>query len=164
MGALLCFELARWLRSAGQPGPVHLFLSGYRAPQLPDTDSLVHLMTDAELIDELRLRYDAPEDFLQDRELMALYLPLLRADFAACETYVYTNEEPLDCPLTVFGGMDDRKVSREALSAWSVQTSGSFKLRMFPGSHYYLQTARRLLLPSILEDLKATCALRDGNI
>src|SRR6202035_2395188 len=35
MGAMLSFELARELRRRGRPLPVHLFVSGRRAPQGP---------------------------------------------------------------------------------------------------------------------------------
>jgi hypothetical protein len=38
MGALISFELARELRRRGQRGPLALFVSGRRAPQLPGPD------------------------------------------------------------------------------------------------------------------------------
>jgi medium-chain acyl-[acyl-carrier-protein] hydrolase len=38
LGALACFELARQLRRQGQPEPLHLFVSGRRAPQVPNPD------------------------------------------------------------------------------------------------------------------------------
>src|SRR6185312_15270618 len=36
LGALNSFEIARQLRRAGAPQPVHLFASAHRAPQLPN--------------------------------------------------------------------------------------------------------------------------------
>ena len=42
---------------------------------------------------------------------MAIILPLLRADFAMYETYVYSTEPPLNCPISTFGGLQDRKIS-----------------------------------------------------
>jgi medium-chain acyl-[acyl-carrier-protein] hydrolase len=53
-----------------------------------------------------------------------LLLPLLRADFALCETYRYMPDLPLRCPLTVFGGLGDKDVSRESLNAWRKEVSG----------------------------------------
>ena len=35
-------------------------------------------------------------------ELMQFFLPVLRADFAVCETYTYTAKTPLTCPISVF--------------------------------------------------------------
>ena len=39
MGALIGFELARQLRRQQGPSPVHLFVSGREAPQLPSPDA-----------------------------------------------------------------------------------------------------------------------------
>jgi medium-chain acyl-[acyl-carrier-protein] hydrolase len=77
---------------------------------------------------------------------MRLVLPLLRADFAATQTYSYTDEPPLACPITALGGLNDLEVSREELTAWRAQTTATFSLSMFPGDHFYLHTAERLLL------------------
>jgi len=93
------------------------------------------------------------EEVLENVELMELLLPILRADFAVCETYVYEADDPLDCPISAFGGLQDEYVSRESLGAWREQTSGSFSLRMFPGDHFYLNTERPLLLRALAQEL-----------
>jgi len=154
MGALVSFELARQLRRQGMPGPVHMVVSGHRAPQLPDPDPWIHQLPDAEFLAKLRNLGGTPEEVLQNPELLELFLPVLRADFAVCETYCYTTEEPLDCSITAFGGNDDRRVSREELSAWQTQTRKSFSLRMFPGDHFFLQSARVPVLRVLAQDLK----------
>jgi medium-chain acyl-[acyl-carrier-protein] hydrolase len=77
----------------------------------------------------------------------------LRADFAVVETYAYTPEQPLDCPITAFGGLDDREVSSNELEAWREQTKASFVLKMFPGDHFFLDSAKPLLLQSLSQKL-----------
>jgi medium-chain acyl-[acyl-carrier-protein] hydrolase len=154
MGALVSFELARQLRRQGLPGPVHMIVSGHRAPQLPDPNPAIHQLPDAEFLAKLRNLGGTPEEALQNPELMELFLPVLRADFAVCETYVYTAEEPLDCSITAFGGNCDYRVSREELSAWQAQSCKSFSLRMFPGDHFFLQSLRVPVLQVLAEDLK----------
>jgi medium-chain acyl-[acyl-carrier-protein] hydrolase len=52
------------------------------------------------------------------RELLALLLPALRADFELCETYQYQHEHPLNCPIMMLGGVLDPKVGREELEPW----------------------------------------------
>lgn len=94
-----------------------------------------------------------PEAVLQSSELMALFLPLLRADFALHETYVYRPGEPLNCPLSVYGGMQDHKTTPDTLAAWQSQARGLFRLLMFPGNHFFLNTVRQQLLQAIAEDL-----------
>lgn len=153
MGALVAFELARELRRQGAAGPVHLFLSGHRAPQIPDPDPPIHHLPDAQFLSELQRLDGTPEEVLRDAELMQLAMPTLRADFAACETYSYAADEPLDCPISAFGGAWDPRLPEEQLAGWREQTSERFCLRMLPGSHFFLHTARPLLLSALYEDL-----------
>jgi medium-chain acyl-[acyl-carrier-protein] hydrolase len=154
MGALISFELARLLRRVGLPGPVHMIVSGHRAPQLPDVHPAIHELSDAEFLANIQRLGGTPEAVLQDTELIELVMPLLRADFAVCENYVYTAEEPLDCSITAFGGSNDIKVSRDEISAWQMQTSKSFCQRIFPGDHFFIQTAQAAVLQVLSQDLR----------
>ena len=138
MGAMISFELARRLRELGRPQPAHLFISGRRAPQLPNNDPLSYNLPEAELRKELLRLNGTPKEVLEHPELMELMLPLLRADFSVVETYVYRPGVPLACPLTAFGGLRDSEVSRQELDAWREQTAGEFVLRMLPGDHFFL--------------------------
>ena len=153
MGALTSFELTRQLRRQGGPLPVHLFLSGHRAAQLPNDEEPIYHLPDAEFVQELRSLNGTPDQVLQNEELMRLMLPLLRADFELCNMYNYIQEEPLPCPITAYGGLQDEEANRDTLSAWREQTSGQFTLRMFPGDHFYLHSARALLLQTLAQDL-----------
>ncbi|MCI0529785.1 MAG: thioesterase domain-containing protein, partial [Nitrospira sp.] len=146
MGALVSFELTRHLRRQYRLGPVHLFVSGHHAPQIPDPDPPVHTLPEPAFLEELSRLNGTPKEVLEHTELMHLMLPTLRADFAVCETYTYTTEPPLDCPISAYGGLQDLEVSRDSLEAWQVQTRTSFSLRMFPGDHFFLHTAQPLLL------------------
>lgn len=154
MGSLISFELARYLRrERHHPGPIHVFVSGHRAPQLPDPDPPTHHLPEPEFIEELRRLRGTPEEVLQSAELLHLMLPLLRADFALCETYLYHPEKPLTCPITAFGGLQDDEVPRETLAAWREQTCNSFKLRFFVGDHFFLHKEQLSLLQALSLDL-----------
>lgn len=153
MGGLISFETARLLRRVYGRSPAHLFVSGRRAPQIPNLDSPVHVLPDAEFLKELRHLNGTPEAVLANEELMQLLLPTLRADFAVLETYVYQPEPPLNCPLTAFGGLQDPEVSCETLEAWQEQTSAEFSLQMFLGDHFFIHTAHALLLQSLNQAL-----------
>lgn len=154
MGALICFEVARELRKQYSLIPIHLFVSSYRAPQIPDPDPPIYQCPEAEFVEEVSRRYDGiPEEVLQSAELMELVLPILRADFTICDTYVYSREDPLDCPISAFGGLEDHRVSREDLAAWRDQTRSSFSLQMLPGKHFLPQSAKVLLLQAVSQNL-----------
>jgi medium-chain acyl-[acyl-carrier-protein] hydrolase len=153
MGALISFELARQLRRRSGLSPVHLFVSGRPAPPIPAPDPPIHELPESAFVEELRRLNGTPESVLQNPELMQLVLPILRADFALSETFVYSTEDPLDCPISAFGGLQDGEVSHNDLAAWREQTHSSFTLRIFPGNHFFLQSARALILSAVSQEL-----------
>ena len=153
MGGLISFELARECRRQHQQGPVHLIVSGCRAPQLPDPHPPISGELDPAFIAHLRQYGGTTETVLENNELMEVLLPLLRADFAMCEAYSYSREEPLNCSVSAFGGKEDRRVSVEELSAWQFQTSGSFELHTFPGQHFYIHYSQLPFLNALSRDL-----------
>lgn len=155
MGALLSFELARYLRRQHDVQPVYLGLSGHQAPQLPDAEPPIYNLPEPEFIDRLRKFNGTPEEVLRHAELMQLVLPILRADFTLVETYSYQPDEPLACPISAFGGLQDARANRELLEGWREHTRGEFRLRMFPGDHFFLIGGRSLVLEALAQDLRA---------
>lgn len=153
MGALIAFELARYLRQQHQVMPAHLFLSACGAPHIPNPKAVIHTLPEAEFRAELRRLNGTPPEVLEHPELMQLLSPNIRADFMLCERYQYLPESPLDCPITVFGGLQDTEVSRERLERWSEQTRCSFMLRMFPGDHFFVNKSGPSLLSMISQAL-----------
>lgn len=152
-GALISFELSRLLRQRGRPGPVHLFASGRRAPDLPAGTGPIHALPEAEFLGELGKLGGLPQALLEHRELLSLLVPTLRADVSIHETYEFREEAPLACPITAYGGVADVKVTRAHLQAWGRHTAGPFVLRMFPGGHFYLFEERDTVLRTLSGDL-----------
>jgi len=152
LGALVSFELARRVRRQYGVHPLRLFVSAGRAPQIPHRGPRIHTLPDKEFLMELRRLNGTPSELLGHEELMEIMLPVLRADFALYETYLYSTEPPLNCPITAFGGLQDHRVSDSDLEAWSAQTSVSFSKRMFPGDHFFLK--QPLLLRVLSQELQ----------
>ena len=154
MGALIAFELARQLRRDGGITPMQLFVSGRWAPHWPSPDPALAQLPDAEFIAALRARYNnIPDIVAGDPELLAIYVPLLRADVTLLDTYVYTPERALDCPIVALGGVDDARVPRASLEAWREHTTQSVRVRQFPGGHFYLQSGYPVLLKVLAQEL-----------
>lgn len=155
MGAFIAFELARQLRREDRPAPALLIASGARAPQIPDPDPQAHRLPADELLTEMQRLEGIPQELRNHPELVALLLPTLRADLALCENYSYVAEPPLACPLAVYGGHQDSKVPPEHLSGWQHQTSSAFRLRMFPGNHFFfVREARTPVMQALREDVE----------
>lgn len=153
MGGYISFELARYLRSHLHTGPSQLFIAATRAPQLPDRDPPVHALPEKEFIEKLHQLNGTPIEILQNPEILEIALPLLRADFAVCETYSYLVEYPLSCPICVYGGTDDKEVTYADMAAWSEHTQASFKQLMFPGDHFFFSRNPTDLLQVISREL-----------
>lgn len=153
LGALLCFEVARGLRRESNLEPLHLFISATHAPHRRKRDESLSTLSKAALIERLHEFNGAPPEALRNEELMDLLLPTIRADFELCETYEYHPEDLLSCPITIYGGIEDREVEREGLAAWSEMTVGPSNLRMFPGGHFYIHTSRAIFLQTFAGDL-----------
>ncbi|MBZ8179838.1 thioesterase II family protein [Oscillatoria salina] len=151
MGAVLSFELAQLLAKNHHLSPVQLFVSGRRPPQIPDPDPPLHNLPEATFLKELRRYNGTPEEVLNNAELMELFLPTLRADFAVLETYVYTPKPRLNCPISAFGGWDDWKASASDLQAWEELTNADFSLEMFPGDHFFIYFSESSLLQSLVQ-------------
>lgn len=154
LGALIAFEVAREVRRENALSPVHLLVSGQPAPQIPLPDQPIHALPATEFVGQVSTRYRGiPDAVRQNAELMELVLPVLRADVAMYEGYVYSAEPPLDCRISAFGGLEDRSVRRESLAAWREQTLGSFSMRMFPGDHFFLHETHASFLRTIAQEL-----------
>jgi surfactin synthase thioesterase subunit len=145
LGGLLAFELVHALRARGLPAPLALFVSATAGPARRDVSDYAVEKSDAQLLDRLRELQGTSESVLANTELMQLMLPILRADFLLCGSFVYGKREPLDMPIHVFGGKQD-SVSVEELLDWQEETLTGFSLDMFEGHHFYLVEQQAALL------------------
>ena len=130
-----------------------LFVSGRRAPQILNTDPVTYNLPHDEFLMELGKLDGTPKEVLAHAELMEMMIPLLRADFQLVQTYKYTADHPLQCPIIAYGGTQDDHVSRNALLPWRDLTSSRFLLHMVPGDHFFLRSSQALLLELMAREL-----------
>ena len=155
IGALIAFELTRELRRQGKPAPLHLLVSGRRAPQSPPLPPTYHL-NDQDFLADLTTRYGAmPAAVLDDPEVLAIFLSIVRADVELMDTYRFTEEPPLATPIAAYGGTQDRTLTGSMLDAWQTQTSSTFRSQTFNGDHFFPDPLRRQLVGAIVDDLGA---------
>ncbi|MFJ3509494.1 thioesterase II family protein [Streptomyces luteogriseus] len=156
MGAVVAWELARALQQLEAGSPVRLFVSGSVPPQIREVpERPLHALSDDELCDRLREWGATPEAVLADPELMALFLPVIRADLAVVESRVHRSEPLLTCPVTAYGGTEDGSVGSDVLARWGEVTTGPSDCRMFPGDHFFPHSARSAVLADITDRLGA---------
>jgi medium-chain acyl-[acyl-carrier-protein] hydrolase len=134
-------------------------VSGRRAPQLPEP-SPIHQLPEQQFLDQLYRLGGIPDPVFRDAEMMAQFLPVLRADISVNESETVLDEEPLACPITALGGLADEGVTVDDLDAWQLQTSSVFERETFPGGHFFFQSRRTTFLNSLSQRLsRITAAL-----
>lgn len=153
MGALIAFELARLVRRDHGLSPVHLFVSGSRAPHFRSRDTQIYQMPTDKFLEELSRLNGFPPEISENSEFMQFLMPTLRADIALCDTYLFRQESPLDCPITAYGGQDDRNVSADQVEGWKLHTGRRFRQRIFPGDHFFLESEWRAVLADVSAEL-----------
>jgi surfactin synthase thioesterase subunit len=61
---------------------------------------------------------------------------------------------PLDCPLLVVAGTDDEiSHTPEDLTAWALETSGSFSIAMFEGNHFFIDQRQAAVVSLVVDSL-----------
>jgi len=149
MGALLAFELARILQRKSAPLPQTLFLAAHRAAHLPLRRAPLYALPNEELIQALRRLGGLQEEVLEDRELLDILLPTIRADLTVCDLYDYSPDTPLNCPFQLYAGRDDKEVLPEDMESWGQHSTKGSSLRIFSGGHFFLRSDGDALMQAI---------------
>ncbi|MBK1786593.1 thioesterase [Prauserella sp. ASG 168] len=150
MGAVLAFEITRRLKEP----PVHLFVSGRRAPSR-HRDERVHLLDDQGIIAEMKSMGGTAAAVLADEEVLRMALPAVRGDYRAVETYRCEPDVKVSSPITVLTGDSDPKVTPDEAAAWRGHTTGDVELKVFRGGHFYLVDHAQAICELVAAELGA---------
>ncbi|XP_053429214.1 S-acyl fatty acid synthase thioesterase, medium chain isoform X2 [Nycticebus coucang] len=139
MGSYIAFMTALHLKEKYQLEPMHFFVSSITPPH---SKAQVSIPKEGELSEEQIVHYlmafgGTPKNFIEDKELLQQYIPLLKADIHIIRTWIFDkpSEAVLSCDLTCFIGSEDIIKDMEA---WKDLTSGSFNVLGLPGDHFHL--------------------------
>ena len=150
MGNLISFEVAHLLRQQYSCSPIHLLVGGLSAPQ----SVAAYWPKDKSFSEERILKLmEIPREVQEDKQFMEHLMSICRVDYQLSQSYIYSNKEPLDCPISAWCGEQDSLVSQDDILGWHQQTKNTFKLHMIPGKHLFLTTNRKLLLKAISQEL-----------
>jgi medium-chain acyl-[acyl-carrier-protein] hydrolase len=157
MGGHIAVEIARALHEQHGPAPARLFLSGCAPAQNTRTPPR-HLLTDPQLLDEIRRMNGAPAELLDNRDLMELMLPRIRADFTVVETFRH-RPRPLPVPVTAFAGTQDPQAGENEVTAWRDTGLDLTDLHVLAGGHFFIHEHRDDVLRVIREQLLSPAAI-----
>ncbi|MEU4678467.1 thioesterase domain-containing protein [Micromonospora sp. NPDC023737] len=164
LGGLLAFEVVRELRRRRAPMPRRLYLGAARPPHLPKTMADLADAPEPELLARIAAMGGLPETVRVNRELLEIFVPVLRADLRWLSRYAYRDEEPLPVPLVCLAGRGDADAGPSRMREWARHTTAEFALHTIDGGHMFLQDRAPHVAALVAADLvKATGAGRAGE-
>jgi medium-chain acyl-[acyl-carrier-protein] hydrolase len=141
-GSLVAFELARELRRRGAPGPILLSCGAANPPHRPLDFPSLQTLGDTELLEACATRYGGIDQRVFDNEdTRRLVVAPLRADMLLLENYRFSEQPPLDTPISVLAGTEDATTPHEFVSEWARHTTRRFDLTHVLSGHLFANEA-----------------------
>ncbi len=153
LGALVAFEVARYLRTHDLPMPESLIVSGCEAPHIRSAPKKYEEYSDNDLIQSLGELNGTPPEVLNNAELMQMLLPVIRADFALFSHYQFHRGAVLDIPITVLNGTEDDHIEKENVNDWVSLTRGLCNVQWLEGDHFFIDQSQPALLECLVSRL-----------
>ncbi len=179
LGALIAFELTRYLRKHNLPQPIHLFASAYPDPRVPSrslnnllyelkqkninffdlNQSVINGLSKEQLATlSTILRENGLVDYSDERmnqDIINVLLPIFINDMSLAKQYHYKQEPPLDLPISVFLGQQDTWVPPDDLQGWATHSAVICEFQSFNSGHLFVKekNIRSLLIKKIIAEL-----------
>lgn len=120
------------------PLPIHVFLSGNKPIHNRYLEPVLHHLSDEEFLDELKHMGGTPPEFFMNKELVNLFLPIIRNDFRIIEEFEYKGlEQPFQSNLSVLSGRSDKYTINELIE-WENYCTMEFEIVEFEGDHFFV--------------------------
>lgn len=137
MGAVLGNLLVHKLKKEWKALPLHFFATGCVAPVFNDQRRKLHLLSDEQLMAELKKMGGMPDALLEDLDLMEFFLPVIREDMKALECYQYQPMGRYSTGITVITGASEEITDRQA-AGWGLETEKEIRILRYPGNHFFI--------------------------
>lgn len=137
MGALHTYLLLQRMVQAQQQLPIHVFLGSRMSPDaIHENISIAHLPSD-EFWQGVQKYGGLPKLLLENKELLDMYEPILRADFSSLEQYLYAPEPKLDVSATIMVGKEDI-IKFDQIISWENMFSKEITTIELNGGHFFM--------------------------
>lgn len=135
MGSWIIYELCNKLTLSKHRLPIHAFLSGKQAPHIVD-EKHIHKLPDNEFMNELIELGGITEDFLEDEDMLNMFLPVLKNDFRIFEEYNFKKIGKMLCDVSVLYGKEDK--IRNRINEWDRYMGLKYNFYEFDGGHFFI--------------------------
>ncbi|UJR11503.1 hypothetical protein I4U23_015684 [Adineta vaga] len=140
VGTIISFAFARhMIQTRNQGDLIKLLIEMARGPpHLEDVDKSFTLMSDTELVEDLkRISDPKARDVYDYKPFVEMIIPMLQADAKIGDVLIPSN--PINIPILVYGGEKEENLTESILNRWIELTTVKdlFRVRMFPGHHNF---------------------------
>ena len=112
-----------------------------------------HLLTDQQILEEVRKYNYLPEHILNNPSLIQFCLKVIRHEFALSDQLLAEKLTPTAIPLMAFYGEDDPDLPETAMmTAWQQHSSEWLGCKVLPGNHFYFTAP--LVLKQMLQHIE----------
>jgi medium-chain acyl-[acyl-carrier-protein] hydrolase len=138
MGSWIAYEVGVRLEKESKKYPVHIFFSGRYPPHISNVEDRISNLPDRDFTDRIKEFGGMDRQVLDNKELMDLFLPIIRADLKILE-----EKEPVkniwrfNCDITVFSGKED-KIMEYYMEEWKYYTCKKINFIEIDGDHFFL--------------------------
>ncbi|MCL1935244.1 MAG: alpha/beta fold hydrolase [Defluviitaleaceae bacterium] len=144
LGALLCFEYARYIKKFSNFELLCIIVSAYSLPDIEDKDEdeVKHrnILTDDEVLQTLvgldRLSH---KSIIKNEEMRNLILKTMRSEMILLDSYNYQKEPVLSVPIVAFYSKNDDFVNSHKISNWKNNTKSWYDKFQFEGGHFFIE-------------------------
>jgi surfactin synthase thioesterase subunit len=140
MGSTIAYELFYKLKENNKTLPVHMFFSG-RFPPYISKQTNYHKLPDEEFINSLKRLGGIDSTFTSNKELMDLFLPIIKSDYKMVEEYVYKEKKgAINCNITILNGKRDSITNDVDMKKWCDCTNKNCKMYEFDSDHFFINS------------------------
>ncbi|MDD7517919.1 thioesterase II family protein [Ruminococcus flavefaciens] len=136
MGSVIAFKTAYELENSYPEKPLAIVVSGRHSPSVFIQDRYTTDMDDDALVEELKIMGGTPDEILNNRNVLKIFLPFIKNDYKLNESFRY-NGEVLSIPIYAYAGTDDPDAAPDMLDDWNDVTTESIVKREFNGTHFF---------------------------
>ncbi|MBO1685684.1 thioesterase [Clostridium butyricum] len=138
MGSLLAYELYYKINEIGAKKPKHVFFSGYKAPNVVREKENIYTLANYDFMNKIIELGGTPEELINNKELLEIYIPIIRNDFKILETYEYKERtNKIECNISILNGKQD-SINLEDILAWKKHTSKKCRIYNLEGNHFFI--------------------------
>jgi surfactin synthase thioesterase subunit len=149
LGSKIVAMLLEKITSLGLRLPETVFFCASTSPEHAVLRESSKLMTDNEFLELLRSMGGTPRELLDNRDIMNIYLPAIRADFNISDEFINeAPKTPYDVNVVVLYGTQDEYLTEKLMSSWAKYSQTPILIKSVNEGHFFINTR-----PDLVEEV-----------